>query len=152
MILLGDFNIFSRNSDNEAMAALTNNEFAIPPALQNVPRTNVGRARRYYDQIAMKVRPDNLTPTGRGGVFDYFEVVYKNDHYPEHVPAMMQGLAENDPNNPLTFDTRGNLRDDTKRGRYYRNHWRRRQMSDHLPMWIELRIDHGEAYLAARSN
>ena len=151
MILLGDFNIFSTNPDNEAIAALTNNGFVIPPALQDVPPTNVGSARRYYDQIAMKIRLNDLTPTGRGGVFDYFKVVYKSDHYPDHVPAMMQGLAENDPDNPLTFDTKGDPRDDTKRRRYYRNHWRRRQMSDHLPMWVELRIDHGEAYLAARS-
>ena len=152
LILLGDFNIFSRDAGNDTFAALANNGFDVPPALQHVPATNVGRTARFYDQIAMRVRPNDLTSTGRGGVFDYYAVVYRAQDYDDHVPAMSAGLADQDPDNPLTFDTRGNPRSQTQRERYYRNHWRRRQMSDHLPMWVELRIDHGESYLARRSN
>ena len=37
-----------------------------------------------------------------------------------------------------------------KRRAYYRNHWRRQQISDHLPMWLELKIDYGENYLKNR--
>ncbi len=149
-ILLGDFNIFTRSPDNEAFAALLNNGFVIPEALQQVPRTNVGTAGRFYDQIALKVREKNLEPTGRAGVFDYFEVVYRDEDFDEYVPAMMNGFAPNDKKNPLTFDTRGKLRSREQQESYYRNHWRRRQMSDHLPMWVELKIDHGETYLQNR--
>jgi hypothetical protein len=37
-------------------------------------------------------------------------------------------------------------RDARGRTRYYKD-WRTYQMSDHLPMWIELGIDFGERYL-----
>jgi len=48
-------------------------------------------------------------------------------------------------------DERGNRRTALERQAYYRTHWRRRQMSDHLPMWLELKIDYGENYLEKRS-
>ena len=56
---------------------------------------------------------------------------------------MMEGRPQDDPDNKLTFNRRGNLRTESQRQAYYRNHWRRQQMSDHLPMWLELKIDYG---------
>ncbi len=67
-----------------------------------------------------------------------------------YVTAMMGGRAEDDPQNKLTFNTKGLARTEDQRRSYYRNHWRRRQMSDHLPMWLELKIDFGENYLQKR--
>ncbi|MEJ2728149.1 MAG: endonuclease/exonuclease/phosphatase family protein [Deltaproteobacteria bacterium] len=150
LILLGDFNIFNADPSNAAFNAITQNGFQIPEALQNIPPSNVGKKPHFYDQIAMKVRQNNLAPTGRGGIFDYFDVIYRNEDYQAYVPAMMGDRAEDDPGNPLTYDTRGNLRSEKQRRAYYRNHWRRRQMSDHLVMWLELRIDYGEQYLEKR--
>jgi len=129
---------------------LNQNGFLIPGALQNIPPSNVGKKRRFYDQIALKVRQNNLAPTGRGGVFDYFDLIYRNKDYETYIPAMMDGKAEDDPGNPFVYDTNGNLRTEKQRRAYYRNHWRRRQMSDHLAMWLELRIDYGEEYLRKR--
>jgi endonuclease/exonuclease/phosphatase family metal-dependent hydrolase len=152
MVLLGDFNIFSADPSNPAYSAVVHNGFVIPEALQKVPRTNVGSKARFYDQIALRTREKNLEPTGRGGVFDFFEIVYRKDDYADYVPAMMAGRAEDDPDNPLTFNTKGNPRNEDQRRAYFRNHWRRRQMSDHLPMWLELKIDFGEEYLLNRVN
>jgi hypothetical protein len=150
LILLGDFNIFSADPSNAAYAAIIDNGFVIPESLQKIPPTNVGNEPRFYDQIALKTRENNLEPTGRGGVFDFFEVVYREDDYHEHVAAMMEGKAEDDPENRLAFDSKGKRRSEDKRRAYYRNHWRRQQMSDHLPMWLELKIDHGQDYLKKR--
>jgi endonuclease/exonuclease/phosphatase family metal-dependent hydrolase len=150
MLLLGDFNIFSADRSNAAYAAIVDNGFAIPKSLQNIPPTNVGFEPRFYDQIALRTRENNLLFTGRGGVFDYYEQVYRETDYEAYVPAMMDGKAEDDPDNKLTFNTSGNIRDEEQRRSYYRNHWRRRQMSDHLPMWLELKIDFGENYLKKR--
>ena len=77
-------------------------------------------------------------------------MIYRDEDYDAYVPLMMNGLAEDDPKNKLTFDTSGNPRSEDKRRAYYRNHWRRRQMSDHLPMWLELKIDFGLEYLQNR--
>lgn len=150
-VLLGDFNIFNANPDNAAYAAITRNGFVIPEALQGVPATNVGADPRFYDQIALKFRENNLAPTGRGGVIDYFDVVYRNQDYEDYVVAMMDRKTENDPDNRLVFKRNGNRRTASERQAYYRTHWRRRQMSDHLPMWLELKIDYGENYLRKRS-
>jgi endonuclease/exonuclease/phosphatase family metal-dependent hydrolase len=150
LILLGDFNIFAADPANAAYNAITENGFIIPPALQNIPPTNVGKKRRFYDQIALKVRENNLAPTGRGGVIDYFDRVYRDDDYDAYFSAMMDGKDADDPANPLTYDTRGKKRSEKQRRFYYRNHWRRRQMSDHLTMWLELKIDYGEEYLKKR--
>ncbi len=150
LILLGDFNIFAADPANAAYRAITQNGFKIPPALQNIPRSNVGKKPRFYDQIALKVRENNLALTGHGGVFDYFDLVYRNDDYDAYIPAMMAGKQADDPDNPLMFDSKGKVRTDKQRRAYYRNHWRRRQMSDHLTMWLELKIDYGEEYLAKR--
>ena len=104
----------------------------------------------FYDQIALRTRTKNLEPTGRGGVFDFFEVIYRDEDYNAYVPLMMSGLVEDDPKNKLTFDASGNPRNEDKRRAYYCNHWRRRQMSDHLPLWLELKIDFGFEYLQNR--
>jgi len=64
---------------------------------------------------------------------------------------MMAGRAEDDPDNLFVYDSKGNVRNEKQRRAYYRNHWRRRQMSDHLIMWLELKIDYGEEYLKKRT-
>jgi endonuclease/exonuclease/phosphatase family metal-dependent hydrolase len=151
LILLGDFNIFDADPANAAFNAITQNGFQIPQALQNIPPSNVGKKPRFYDQIALKVRQNNLAPTGRGGVFDYFNLIYRNEDYEAYIPAMMKGKAEDDPDNPFVYDTKGNVRTEKQRRAYYRNHWRRRQMSDHLTMWLELKIDYGEEYLKKKT-
>ncbi len=151
LILLGDFNIFSQSPSNQAMAIFAAHGFVIPEALQNVESTNVGSAKRHYDQIALKVRQDDFGPTGRAGVFDFFDHVYRDVDYEGHAAAISVGLPDDDPENPLTFDSNGNPRDLDQRQRYYRIHWRRRQMSDHLPMWMEMKIDHGAEYLSHRA-
>lgn len=44
----------------------------------------------------------------------------------------------------------GEERDERGRTGYYRT-WRAYQMSDHLPMWIELKTDFGEEYLERKA-
>ena len=119
--------------------------------MRNIPPSNVGKKPRFYDQIALKVRQNHLAPTGRGGVFDYFNLIYRIEDYEAYIPAMMGGKAEDDSSNPFVYDTKGNVRTEKQRRAYYRNHWRRRQMSDHLTMWLELKIDYGEEYLKKRT-
>jgi hypothetical protein len=65
-----------------------------------------------------------MKPTGKAGVFDFFEHVYRADQEAEY---------EQERNG---------------RGSSYEQ-WRTYRMSDHLPMWIEFAIDDAEAYLNA---
>ncbi len=122
LILLGDFNIFNRK--DVTMEAITQAGFVVPEALNSIPGSNVAKDK-HYDQIAYYQRLARMKPTGRAGVFDFFEQVYRL----EDEAAYAQERAE-------------------KPGRSFKD-WRTYRMSDHLPMWIELGIDDSEAYLGA---
>lgn len=133
LILLGDFNIFDTQSP--AFDALVNAGFAIPKDIQDLPATNVGSRPRKYDQIAFKVSEQSDLKPSAAGVLDYFETVYSDEDFPSYKAELVKadGTKPADP------------------GKYYRHHWRRRQMSDHLLMWVELPIEFGEQYLAAKA-
>ena len=132
-VLLGDFNIFSRQ--DSTMSSIINAGFTVPAELQTLSGTNVAR-NKFYDQVAFRVRPDRFETTGNAGIFDYFRFVYRLED--EQVYVQEMGDAYN-----TTSD--GTPRED--KTAYYKNFWRTFKMSDHLPMWVEIRIDHSDAYL-----
>lgn len=41
----------------------------------------------------------------------------------------------------------GTVLDDAGRKKYYSNEWRTWQMSDHLPLWVALKVNFSEQYL-----
>jgi len=129
-IALGDFNIVGPG--HETMDALKTNGFEIPEPLQHVPGTNV-KQDKFYDQIALwtggsdrRNKYTHIIPY-RAGVFDFFDVVYKTDEEAIYRPFMRKPDADE----------------------FYRSYarWRTYQMSDHLPMWVELHIDFTDEYL-----
>jgi endonuclease/exonuclease/phosphatase family metal-dependent hydrolase len=129
-IALGDFNIVGR--DHETMQSLQTNDFEVPAVLQEVPGSNVPKDK-FYDQIAVwtgkSKRRKGYTRihTYRAGVFDYFETVFKTEEEAIYRPRMKKLGSQEE----------------------YKSYsqWRTHQMSDHLPMWIELRIDFSNEYL-----
>lgn len=120
--VLGDFNIM--NHQHPTMQALESSGFSVPDALKAIPGSNVEKDKA-YDQIAFW-QPDRnrgyvKVDVVGAGVFDYYEHIYRLDQAAEYSPA-----------NPTKF----------KDMRTYK-------MSDHLPMWIELRNDFSAEYLQA---
>lgn len=123
MILLGDFNIFKK--DSAAYRALTDPGFQMHENLVGVG-SNV-KQDKLFDQIAF-IAPDlkDKLADCDAGVFNFFKYVYRDDDeatFKSDVPKTKTG----------------------KPGRY--KDWRTYQMSDHLPMWIELRVDFSPEYL-----
>lgn len=132
LILLGDFNIFE--PENATFRELTEAGFVIPKELQRQPSSALGA--RHYDQIAFRVRPGHLETAGRAGVFDYYKTVYRDsaedeEAYRPYFQAPKGGKAPKE----------------IKQKNYYKTYWRTHQMSDHLPMWVELKIDYSDEYL-----
>jgi endonuclease/exonuclease/phosphatase family metal-dependent hydrolase len=122
LILLGDFNIFS--ADTESMTELTKTGgFTIPPEIQGLPHTNL-TGGRHYDQIAVRSSGDRFRLTGRAGGIDWATLVFR----PEDAAAYAG---------------------DVKAGMKY-DAWRSFQVSDHLILWVELAADHGTDYLHRR--
>jgi hypothetical protein len=122
LILLGAFNIFDRN--DVTFKALTDAGFTIPEALQTVPGSNVAK-NKHYDQIAFMTRPRRFAATGKAGVFDFFEYVFRTDQAAEYA-----ALLEATGGKTAGFEK-----------------WRTYQMSEHLLMWCEVDIDFSREYL-----
>lgn len=127
MCVLGDFNIKAHG--HPTMAALESSGFEVPDELKKLPGTNVKRDA-YYDQIAFwKPRSAKsyvqLDLEG-AGIFDFFEHVYCKGDEAEYRAEQAPGLK--------------------KTSRYL--DWRTYKMSDHLPMWVQLRTDFSAEYLA----
>jgi endonuclease/exonuclease/phosphatase family metal-dependent hydrolase len=137
LIVLGDFNIFK--TTDETMKALTDAGFTVPEELQNLP-SNAPKSK-FYDQIAFRVRRDRFGTTGRAGVFDYYQTVFRDADEAVYAPLMGESYL---------VTSHGDVRDEASKRRYYRTYWRTFQMSDHLPMWVELKIDYSDDYLQRR--
>ncbi|MBD1553455.1 endonuclease/exonuclease/phosphatase family protein [Pseudomonas typographi] len=120
LILLGDFNIFALG--DATLEAIKQAGFEIPQALQNIPGSNVAK-NKHYDQIAYYRKLSRLKPTGRAGVFDFVESVYRKADEAAYATTRAE-----------------------KPGRSFTD-WRTYRISDHLPMWIELGTDDTDAYL-----
>lgn len=131
-VLLGDFNI--KNPIDETMQALTRAGFILPPEL--FPSNLLGS--KYYDQIAFRTRKDEVTFLS-AGVFDFRRAVYKPEHYEHYAPVLPARHRE------LRED--GKPESAAKDKAYFAERWLTWQMSDHLPLWVELAIDFTEEHL-----
>lgn len=134
-ILLGDFNI--TEPDGETMNALINNGFFVPDAIKTKP-SDVGQTN-HYDQIAFNVKEDaNMLifdkTEQKAGAYNYYSVVYREDELETYKPYFSEKNVTN--------------KTDKQIATYYKSKWRTFQMSDHLPLWVELKIDFSNEYLA----
>jgi hypothetical protein len=146
LILLGDFNIFG--TEDLTFKQLVEAGYEVPPELLEF-RSNAKRTR-HYDQIAFKVRPGSLDKTGKAGVFNFYDYVFCNtvEDRDIYAPFMQETILKaNESKSPSQRSQEFDQRTDRGKSLYYRTYWRTHQMSDHLPMWVEMRIDYSDEYL-----
>lgn len=150
VVLLGDFNIFNAKVDKTAKA-LEKNQFVVPKALLVKPSerivdggneddrhfTNVLR-NKHFDQIAFH-DPKNRLQASKGGVFDFQQVIYGPDDVEKYHTAMQRSTPEKFAKASASA---------TELEKFYRQ-WRTFQISDHLPLWVELKTDFADAYLGS---
>lgn len=133
--VLGDFNIIGK--EHVTWKSLHSNGFRVPEQLRKIPAgSNVARDKA-YDQIAFwqpSVSRKTGSPfidVGNAGIFDYFRYVFR--------------AGKDDPDG----EEERYYAEKTRQHRLSYKEWRTYQMSDHLPMWIDLRTDFGTDYLSA---
>ena len=132
-VLLGVFNIPDKKGP--MMEALESNGFFVPEAIKNHP-TDLCQIN-HYDQIAFNLKLDKTMTIfsenqQKAGAHNFCQSVYREQDfeiYREYFPDKMK--KKND--NALL--------------KYYLSTWRTFQMSDHLPLWVELQIDFSNQYL-----
>jgi endonuclease/exonuclease/phosphatase family metal-dependent hydrolase len=130
-ILLGDFGI-GAPSDLTAKV-LERSGFYVPEALG---KRCSGLENGFYDQIAFRSKEDRLE-LARAGAFRFFDAVFRDND--EDFAAYQSFMAEEKANDLWNGGPRG----------YYTTQWRTWQMSDHLPLWVELKVDFSDRYLEA---
>lgn len=135
IILLGDFNIFSTRDDT--YAAFVDNGWEVSEGLFGA-KTNTGKKKRSFDQIAWQNDAKNVQATGRSGVFDFFQLVYSTGDRKSYESELKK------------IATYANYTEESRKQRYYKTYWRTYQMSDHLPLWIELKINFSTEFLERR--
>lgn len=131
-VLLGDFNIVT--PDCKTMYALEGSGFKVPDEVRHP--TNINEDY-FYDQIAFKTKAGEFRlgySRPNAGIFKFYEAVFKDDEfdaYKEYIKRTEESYAR--------YGVE-------KRKKYYRT-WRTFQMSDHYPLWVELKIDFTRDYL-----
>jgi endonuclease/exonuclease/phosphatase family metal-dependent hydrolase len=144
VVLLGDFNIFNAKTDATAKA-LQKNKFLVPKALLVKkedrlvePLTTNALRDKHFDQIAFH-DPKNRLKASKGGVFDFQQVIYGATEAKNYLSAMERSAPEKFKKASAS---------DKELEKFYRQ-WRTFQVSDHLPLWVELQTDFADAYLAS---
>jgi exonuclease III len=129
VILLGDFNIV--NPQHETMQALIQYGFTIPPELQ---KPSNFLETRYFSQIAFLVKENQLqlgSSNPPAGVFNFFNAVFREEEAKTYIDlGDWAGQETQGPNAERKY-----------------KFWRTSQISDHLPLWVELKIDFSDQTL-----
>jgi endonuclease/exonuclease/phosphatase family metal-dependent hydrolase len=132
-ILLGDFNIPSVEDD--MMKALEKYDFVVPAAIKEHPSDLGGTS--HYDQIAFNLKLDDKMivfseKEQKAGAFHFEETVYTANDLETYRQYFLDKIAN---------------KTEKEVEKYYLSSWRTFQMSDHLPLWVELKIDFSNQYL-----
>lgn len=152
LVVLGDFNIGSPG--NQVWDGLRAGGWVIPPDFaEGIKGSNIGR-NKWYDQIAVRPRQGQFEIAAlpgdmpSAGVFDFYKHVFKPiADFDVYTPAMEKVKPKAKKSN-FEFDSKGKKRDSASQRKWYRTYWRTHQMSDHLPLWIALRADNTDSFLA----
>jgi len=144
MIILGDTNLYE--DDGDIVNRLMQQGFVESNGLAG-KFTNTS-LNQIYDRIFLNVENYFKIATDengqdKGGVFNLFEYVYINtpDEIANYHDLM---LAHKDDPSTLT--------DEAKFISYFNRYWKRNQISDHLPVWIEIQTDSGGDFLTSKLN
>jgi hypothetical protein len=132
------------------MKALKKHNWIIPNEL--VLKTNM-RGDKYYDQIGFRTRKDELRLVqdenyGSAGVFNFYKSVFR----PKDWEVYYEVVPVRNREKKWDIDRDGNSTDDAGKKKYYSRKWRTWQMSDHLPLWVNLEIDFTDQYLISILN
>ena len=152
-IFLGDMNI--EKKDDEVMQALKNSKLNVP----DFGPTNMG-GNRWFDQMAFteKGKARRKTRLLRNGCFDWRHAVF--GPHPKVAASELSAKDQRDGKARLSLETfLDHYKDKVEKMRRdhgkepYRNwaksykNWTTFEMSDHLPIWMELEIDYSDDYL-----
>ncbi len=149
-IILGDFNI--PKAGDKFMNALESGGFRIPSHIKKHP-TNFGKEIKHYDQIAFNLHSEydidilDENSRVRSGAFDFTKSVYRDEDYEDYIPFMTKSVSVPNPDKPGKNMTVKVERTGEEAMTYFHDTYRIDQMSDHKPLWVELKVDFSDQYI-----
>ncbi|WP_298507481.1 endonuclease/exonuclease/phosphatase family protein [uncultured Kordia sp.] len=159
-ILVGDFNI--KEPRSEGYNALEKNGFSV---VKNIKGSNRDQTK-FYDQISFRSRKNELQflePERDDRVIQFFDSIFREEDFETYKPIMKKRIedklvkAENDlaeaTSQRKKKKAEGQIKSLTKAKstneslKEYYDEWKTFQASDHLPLWVEIKIDFSNNYL-----
>lgn len=159
-ILVGDFNI--KKIGSPGFNALEENGFKI---VQNKKGSNKDQTK-FYDQISFRSKKNEIELLEKDRddrVIQFFDSVYRMEDFAIYKPIMKKMIAAKLEDAKSEF---ANATSKTKKAKAerqvksltavtkteqslkeYYEEWRTFQMSDHLPLWVEIKINFSDNYL-----
>lgn len=140
MILLGDFNIIDRK--DATFKPFDDHGWTVPMSY----KTNV-RQNKEYDQIAFKTKPKELKrgpSKPNAGAYNFFNSIFKTRDWEAYYEAAKATGRRMD---SWDVTERWPQKDRVLTRKEYFEQWRTWQISDHMPLWLELEIDFTDDYL-----
>ena len=141
LILAGDFNFYAGASkDDPAISTIIGAGFKEVDSLVGKD-TNASETER-YDRLFLSEDDDYFTlvkdgaGVDVGGVFNPFDHVFKHSEHTIYKNEMKE-----------VYSGGGDLDDAATLEKYFRDYWRKNQMSDHYPIWFELVVDSSDEFL-----
>lgn len=137
LIIVGDTNLYKNNK--EALNLFKQNGFLEVKNLLNV-NTNVSNTE-VYDRIFLNVNKyfklvKDTNNVEKSGVLDVFDMVFKEEDCKKYHEIMKEHKEDS-----------STLISDDDFLKYYNRYWKRNQISDHNPVWIEIEIDSSDDFL-----
>ncbi len=136
LMLMGDFNLYKNDSD--IVKIINDAGFKEIADLEGKP-TNASQ-NEIYDRIFYHeneyFKVDRHSSETCGDVFQVFNHIYTEGEIDAYKKTMKE--HKDDPST---------LTNDDKFLFYYERYWRRNQVSDHYPVWVQMRIDSSEEFL-----
>jgi exonuclease III len=170
LMILGDFNIVDH--EHETMEKLIDNGFEIPSQIQEKPVGTNTFQTKYYDQIGIRSKSEFFKlgeNANSAGAINFYRSVLRKNQFPvyreyvvravekqlrnkEHALAKLLAKANPDQEKiekakKAVDKQKEVLASDQKLLNYYYKVWKTFQISDHLPMWVEIKTDHSNQYL-----
>lgn len=169
-LVLGDFNIVDH--EHETMKSLLDNGFEIPEQIRsNKIGTNILQ-NKFYDQIGIRSKSPYFKlgeAANSAGSINFFKQIFTEEQFQDYraevektiekqIAGKLKDLAKEQSKakpdagkiesiKQLSDSLTQKLNDEVWLKNYYVDDWRTFQISDHLPLWCELLVDHSESYL-----
>jgi len=138
-VLVGDFT--EQNPYFQTIKALMDNGFTVPEQIRQRLSGSNKFTVAHHDQMAIAERKRELEYAGNdnsAGVFDYYEYVFREGDYYPYTIYLDPGKVGKNKNGETT---------EKEIEAYFSDVWRTWQMSDHLPLWVEMKVDFSMEFL-----